>query len=53
VSKYHQKKDVFGDEVISCSSLSITMMTLRRTDPFDLNKNKCKGSSAKSLEIIK
>lgn len=25
----------FGDEVIRCSSLSMTMMTLRRTDPKD------------------
>jgi len=53
MSKYYQKKDVCGDEVFSCSSLSITMMTLRRTDPIDLYKNKCKGSSARDFEIIK
>ncbi|CAN5683016.1 hypothetical protein BH23THE1_BH23THE1_07740 [soil metagenome] len=41
MSKYHKKKDVFGDEVISCSSLSNTMMTLRRTDPIDITDNKC------------
>jgi len=49
MTKYQQKRDVFGDEVISCSSLSITMMTLRRTDPIDLNKNKHKGSASNTL----